>query len=441
MVKCMQILFEDENLKVVFSAGNTDYLLVAFSPMNFSAKNSEDFYAKSIITNNNINAISITALKNHWYPQEFMNKILSSISNITKQFKIVIAYGVSMGGYAAIKYSAAISATHIISMMPQWSINPNEISENRYLKEYSQFSQYLENMSIKVEEMSGKLYLFFDKYYKEDKIQSTQILNSRLESFVFHTPFVGHTLGHILIGSEFFTQLVELILISNNVNLEKLVYNKIRKHPLKYQGVIRKALLSHKSLLLKVVNNLSNNHVLFKNPLFIEESKRILTLIKDKNQAFDLLTRFKFLDLLHILKIVTSQNQKGNLIYTAHQNFLCYNLLEEKLTLLTEDELKESIFQIPLKVHSDVGLLGCFIDNEFIPLMDIGNKKFALATQHRLSDIKNYKMQPFLFYRKISNFFVISNGVYHATATPKATVDFGKDHIKDWEKFTIKHIH
>ena len=160
MVEFMQILFEDKNLKVVFSKGKTDYLLVAFSPMNFSAKNSEDFYAKSIIINNNINAISITALNNHWYPEKFMKRIIDSISSITKQFKIVITYGVSMGGYGAIKYSKAINTTHIISMMPHWSINPNEIPENRYLKEYNQFSEFLDDMSIKKEEVFRKIIYF-----------------------------------------------------------------------------------------------------------------------------------------------------------------------------------------------------------------------------------------------------------------------------------------
>ena len=370
----MQILFQDENLKVVFSAGNTDYLLVAFSPMNFSAKDSEDFYAKSVIVNNNINAVSIMALGNHWYPQEFMKIVLDSISSITKRFKIVIAYGVSMGGHGALKYSKAINATHIISIMPQWSINPNDIDEYRYLKEYNQFSKYLGDMSIKENDISGKVYLIYDKYYKEDKIQVDKIQQTWTQYSAFYTPFVGHTLGYILIGTDFFAQLIKMVLNNNNIGLNSLIYDKVKNHPLRYQGIIRKALLSHESLLLKMVQNLPNNHMLFENALFVEESKKILTLIKDRKQAIDLLMRFKYLDVLHILRFVISQTHKGDLIYTAHQNFLCYDLLEEKLALLTEHELKESIFQIPLKIYSNIGFLGCFVDNDFVPLMDIGNK-------------------------------------------------------------------
>nr|WP_298891813.1 hypothetical protein [uncultured Acinetobacter sp.] len=44
-------------------------------------------------------------------------------------------------------------------------------------------------------------------------------------------------------------------------------------------------------------------------------------------------------------------------------------------------------------------------------------------------------MTPFFMYRKIDDFYVISNGKYYATATPKQTVDFGVAHIKNWEKF------
>lgn len=114
----MSIIFQDEFLKVDFHRGNSDFLLITFSPVNVFPKNNDDFYAKNIIINNNINAISFTALKNHWYPYKIMEDVVNNIQYIISEFDKIIMYGVSMGGYAAVKYSKILRASHIITMSP-----------------------------------------------------------------------------------------------------------------------------------------------------------------------------------------------------------------------------------------------------------------------------------------------------------------------------------
>lgn len=438
----MLVLLENEFLNVVFSGGSSEYLLIAFSPMNFQRKDSKDFYAKSIIQNNNVNAVSIMATKNHWYPKQIMQDVIPNIIEFSGKFKYVVMYGVSMGGYAAVKYSKEFGATHVISMMPQWTINPNEFPEYRYIKEYQIFADYLSDMSIKSTDVSGNLHIFYDNYYWDDKIQAQKIIDLFAEKSIYVTPFVGHTLGYILVGSSFFALLVQLILANQNEEIGLAVKKKIKNHPLKLQGVIKNALPNHSELLTKLIEKMPENHIMFCNPVFREEVKKILKTVKEKERAIHLALRFSYLDFFDKMRLVILKSHKGNFAYTAHNNFLCYNIIDEKLVQIRENELNDCWFVVPIKFNFDVGILGFFVDFDlFLPLISTDDGRYVLANNEWYNNISHYRMQPFLFYRRLSNFYVISDGVFHATATPKQTIDFGKSHIKDWEKFTSKQIY
>lgn len=436
----MSILYENEFIKVIFNKGSSDYLLITFSPKGFILKDNNDFYAKNIILNNDINSISIIALQDNWYPNQLMGDTIDIVKNIANNFKVVITYGVSMGGYAAIKYSKVMGATHIIAMMPQWSINPNDLPEKRYLKEYNLSPNFYQDMSIKLEDISGKLYLFYDKYHQEDKIQAKRIIDLFYNKFVVSTPFASHTLGHILIGSNFFKNLISMVILNKHSGIEDLVRRKLKESPLKYQALFRSIISNKKNnLLLKVMDKLPSNHIFFTNSLFEEDIKKLIKLTPDRDRAINLALRLKCIG-INLLKFIYQKEFDGYFIFTAHNNFLCYDLLDKKLVLLNENSLEKAFFTVPLKFHFNAGILGIFTDHErFFPLINIDNGKFLLLESYEDSQVE-YKMQPFLFYRKLYDFYVISNGIFHATATPKSTVDFGKTHIKNWEKFTIKYL-
>lgn len=297
---------------------------------------------------------------------------------------------------------------------------------------------YLQDMSIKHHDISGKLYIFYDKYHQEDNIQANNILSLFQRKCVFNTPFAGHTLGHILIGSDFFNSLTKAVIRDDYLHIKNLINKKLRIHPLKYQGLIRNALrLNHHSIMIRVLENLLEGHLIFHNPIFEREILALIKQIKDASRAVNLIKKFDFLS---SLEIISNRELQGNFIYTAHDNFLCYNMIDQNLVLLDSDSVWKIWFVIPLVFHFQVGILGIFVNNNFMPLMTLSKSKFRLVNLDSHYQEPVYKMQPFLFYRKISDFYIISNGEFHATATPKATVDFGKTHIKDWEKFTIRSL-
>nr|WP_298891812.1 hypothetical protein [uncultured Acinetobacter sp.] len=83
----IDVLLDNDALKVFFLKGNSDFLVVTFSPMNFNPSSLDDFYCKAPLVKLGISGISITAKQNHWYPEKYMNEAMSYIVQITKQYK------------------------------------------------------------------------------------------------------------------------------------------------------------------------------------------------------------------------------------------------------------------------------------------------------------------------------------------------------------------
>lgn len=438
----MHELYKDENLRIVKNEGDSDFVVIAFSPMNYQAKNDDDFYIKNIARNHNFNLISVMALKNHWYPISLFceaQKIINQYIN-SKRFSHVITYGVSMGAYASIKYSKSFGASRIIAMMPQWSINPAESLDTRYSKEFLLFKDKLIDMSIRQVDIQGILYLFYDSYFYEDAYQARRIIDISKDVVVIKTNFVGHTLGHILIGSDFFIKFLRLILSNNVHSLNLLVKDKMKSHPMYYQGVIRYALKNHSQSLVGILKKIPDNHNLFSNKLFHEEAKSTLRKMKIEDALF-YIKKFTYIENDNILQLFAYKQNLDKAIYTAHENFLCYDFLDKKLLLVDLDKICRDCFIIPLKFYFDFGILGFFTQKDnFIPIIRALDGSISLGDKKIEFSPNNYNIQPFFLYRKISDFYVISDGSYHATATPKNTVDFGKSHIKNWEIFKMQKI-
>ncbi len=58
-------------------------------------------------------------LWNHWYQSDEMNWVMNRIQKIAKNYKRVITYGGSMGGWAALAFSKSLAASHVVAFCPQ----------------------------------------------------------------------------------------------------------------------------------------------------------------------------------------------------------------------------------------------------------------------------------------------------------------------------------
>ena len=74
-----------------------------------------------------IDALHILTRENDWFQNEDFLVACAQVAELTRHYRRVVAYGSSMGGYAAIRYGGRVGAGVAFAMSPQYSINPREV--------------------------------------------------------------------------------------------------------------------------------------------------------------------------------------------------------------------------------------------------------------------------------------------------------------------------
>ncbi len=119
------IIYDDEEIRVMWSPGADDVVLVTFGDLAILARDTR-FFAETPLKKLGTAAVGIMAKRGNWYPSEHIKKASRAILDKINGYKVRILYGGSMGGYGAIKFSCLLRATHVIALCTQWSIDPLE---------------------------------------------------------------------------------------------------------------------------------------------------------------------------------------------------------------------------------------------------------------------------------------------------------------------------
>jgi hypothetical protein len=84
-------------------------------------------FAEHFLHSRQIDAIHIISRDNDWYQYPELPQAAKVVAEITSQYGRVVAYGSSMGGYAAIRFGAMVGATTAVALSPQYSIDPRSV--------------------------------------------------------------------------------------------------------------------------------------------------------------------------------------------------------------------------------------------------------------------------------------------------------------------------
>lgn len=104
-----------------------ELLVVSFPSAQGNPTLEKPGFAEKWLKGLGISNVSVKVSSNHWFQTPETDEALAAISEIAKGFDRVATYGSSMGAYAAIACSRALSADAVISVSPQWTIDPGKI--------------------------------------------------------------------------------------------------------------------------------------------------------------------------------------------------------------------------------------------------------------------------------------------------------------------------
>lgn len=190
MSAVIELLFEDEHVRVLRRQGPAGLTLVTFSNFGFDFSLGH-FWGQQLCEREDFAAIGFVAKGNNWFPESSMRAALRAIAGLDLQN--VVTYGHSQGGYAALKYASSVRAVGVMACAPQYSIDPKVIPEDRRFSGH--FREVLNaGMEIRDADLCGRLAVVMDPADPADayQLQLIQRACPRHNFFVVPAYHFGH---------------------------------------------------------------------------------------------------------------------------------------------------------------------------------------------------------------------------------------------------------
>lgn len=97
---------------------------VTFEPLGYSTDLDRAAFGEHFLADKRIDAVHILPADNDWYQHPDFLEACRQVAEITRHYERVVAYGSSMGGYAAIRFGGLVGAQTAFALSPQFSIDP-----------------------------------------------------------------------------------------------------------------------------------------------------------------------------------------------------------------------------------------------------------------------------------------------------------------------------
>lgn len=238
------IIYEDSDIRIIQHIADGSDIVVAFSNMLFQPKG-VDYWGRTFFEKNGYSAIGVVAKSPNWFPATSMAAAAVQIQSVTGKYDHKIAYGNSMGGYAALKYARIFGADISIAFSPQYSINPQIVGsfENRFLK-YFDVHRHL-GMEIMPNDLVERSYIFFDPFQTAD-FRHVELITSNITSKqLFPVPMTGHNTIGVFAGSRSGKLLLESCKANDTQALKKFIAQARRRNPARARYIAERVVHVH----------------------------------------------------------------------------------------------------------------------------------------------------------------------------------------------------
>jgi tetratricopeptide (TPR) repeat protein len=225
-----------KNTYLTHRPSNSNITLITFAHAGMMHKKGT-YWGKSFAEKHDLNCYAFTHNLRHWYPQKDVFELLQHIP----KDRPVLVYGASMGGYAAVKFSAALNADYVLAFSPQYSINPDDLEckDKRFIADYK--SEIHKNMAIQKSDIKGRIMLAYDPKFSEDLYNASRIHSTGNDIFHLKLPYMNHFTSLILSDHDFNSTFIDNIINRNDTQLLNLALKARRKSRFYFSGLAEKS--------------------------------------------------------------------------------------------------------------------------------------------------------------------------------------------------------
>ena len=387
-----QIIFEDEHIRVIWMPGQSEQLIFSFGDLITRAKGN-NINAEKSLAKYQFNVIGIMPKERSWFPHKSMQAMLIAIAPIMAKFKQRIAYAGSMGGYAAIKYSKQLGCQRVVALVPQYSIDPQDVDDPRYNMFFHKDNN--QNMRVTTQDVSTECeyIIIYDPYCVEDRRHYEKLKAVLPNLHTLNLPFTGHDAIAILASSELLNDF-----LTREFDAE-FFYQKMRQvkknSKFYYRKVIENLLPRHRFALGKI---LKNNHLALDQQFFDNKLKQSLVreLLSNKQVSQ------QDLEKLGIQFNLPQENHNHLLDSFGHA--LVFNAISQNIESYTFDAINlNHKFLIP--IYAQHNALVRILVNDEVYLITMNDRHVMKLC--KVQDPLGVGMHP-LMLKKYSDYYVIS---------------------------------
>ncbi len=354
-----QIVFEDEYIRAIFMPGSSSELIFSFGDLITRAKGL-NINAEKSLQKFGFNVLGIMPKDKSWFPQASMQNLLQAVAELIAPFQQRIAYGGSMGGYAAIKYSNALNVQRVVALVPQYSIDPEDVHDARYNMFFQ--AELNTGMRIEAEDVSSarEYIIIYDPHYAQDRAHYQKLQTVLPAHHVLHLAFTNHDAVAVLASSE---------LVNDFLRHEfdaSYFYQKMRRvkknSKFYYRKVIENLLPRHRMALGRI---LKNNDLQLDAQFFDANQKQ--TILRE-------LLRNKQVDQHDLMKLgiqVNLPQEHRQILLDAYGHGLVFNVISNKIESYADQAIAlNHKFLIPIYARGNGLMTISLNDKRYLVVMN-----------------------------------------------------------------------
>ncbi len=416
-----QIIFEDEHIRVIFLQGSTDTLVVSFGDL-ITRANGLNINAEKSLVQYGYSALGIMPKRKSWFPALSMQHMWTDLHPHIQGFQHIVMYGGSMGGYAAIKYAKLFQATRVVALVPQYSINPEDVVDRRY----SEFFDLEANADMQIQandiRQDAEYLLIYDPYYADDREHYLKIQPLIPQLQTLNLPFTGHDALAVLANSALLNDF-----ICHEIDLPYF-YQQIRRvkknNKFYYRHIVAQSIKKHRHSLGKILknNDLSLESQFFDNVLKQTITRELLT-NKQVNEQ----------DLLKLGIQVKLPNESRSQLIDCFGHVLVFNLISQKIeSYPTEVILRNHKYLVAIQAKAS-GLAKIRLNDDCY-LLAMNDRK--IVKLFMIDDELSLDMTPILI-KKYPDYFVLAYKDFILHSDAQGQIEFLQGQQEDLYQFKL----
>ena len=387
-----QIVFEDEHIRAIFMPGSSSELIFSFGDLITRAKGTT-INAEKSLQKFEFNVLGIMPKDKSWFPQTSMQAMLNEIAELIAPFEQRIAYGGSMGGYAAIKYSNALDVQRAVAMVPQYSIDPEDVKDARYNMFYQ--PELNGEMRITKADVSEdrEYIIIYDPHYAQDRAHYHKLREVLPLHHVLHLAFTNHDAIAVLASSELVN---DFLLHEFDASYFYQKMRRVKKNSkFYYRKVIENLLPRHRMALGRI---LKNNDLQLDSQFFDANQKQTILRELLSNKQVDQH------DLMKLGIQVNLPQENRQILLDIYGHGLVFNVISNKIESYADQAIAlNHKFLIPIYARGN-GLLTISLNDErYLVVMNDRHMMKLVKEQEPLS----VGMHPILM-KRYTDFYMFS---------------------------------